>query len=254
MKIAAIAAILFAAGCNNGPPAPSQPKSVEAPKAVEYFHVDAATAGTIKGRVRSGLGKPVPAVIHMDAEAACEKAHAGHPVYEQSVILSKDGGLANAFVYIQSGLEGKTFEPVNEPVVLDQHGCMYVPHVLGMRAGQMIEVKNSDPVSHNIHPLAKDNREWSEQQSPGAPDLQRKFARAEIMIPVKCDVHKWMRAYIGVVAHPYFAVTGADGSFEIRNVPPGDYTIAVWHEKLGERTGPLHVAASGSASMNFTYE
>jgi hypothetical protein len=190
----------------------------------------------------------------MDAEAACEKAHAGHPVYDQSLILSKDGGLVNAFVYIQSGLEGKTFEPVSDPVVLDQHGCLYAPHVLGMRAGQTLAVKNSDPVSHNIHPMARDNREWSEQQSPGAADLQRKFARPEIMIPVKCDVHKWMRAYIGVLPHPYFTVTGADGSFEIRNVPPGDYTIAVWHEKLGERTGPVHLAASASAALNLTYE
>src|SRR2546426_594892 len=124
MKFAAIAAVLFAAGCGNAPPPPQPKAAAEAPKAIEYFHVDAATAGTIKGRVRSQLGKPVKTAIHMDAEAACEKAHAGHPVYDEPVITSKDGGLANAFLYIQSGLEGKTFEPVNGPVVLDQHGCL----------------------------------------------------------------------------------------------------------------------------------
>jgi len=253
MKVAAIVSLLFAAGCGNAP-APQPKAAAEAPKAVEYFHVDSSTAGAIKGRVRAKPGKILPAVIRMDAEAACEKAHAGRPVHDQSLITGNDGGLANAFVYIQTGLEGKTFDPVTGPVVLDQHGCMYAPHVLGMRAGQMLEVKNSDPVSHNIHPMAKDNREWSEQQSPGAPDLQRKFARPEVMIPVKCDVHKWMRAYIGVVAHPYFAVTGPDGSFELRNIPPGDYTVAVWHEKLGERTVPLHLAASANAALNFTYE
>jgi hypothetical protein len=255
MKIAGIALLLLlAGGCGNAPP-PSEPKAAaETPKAVEYFHVDSATAGVIKGRVRSRMGKPAPAVIHMDAEATCEKAHAGHPVYDQSVILGKDGGLTNAFVYIQSGLEGKTFEPVTEPVTLDQHGCLYAPHVLGMRAGQTLSVKNSDPVSHNIHPLAKNNREWSEQQSPGAPDLERKIARSEIMIPVKCDVHKWMRAYIGVLPHPYFAVTGPDGSFELRNVPPGDYTIAVWHEKLGERTEKTSLSQAASVNLQITYE
>jgi plastocyanin len=253
MRFVAIAPLLFAAACGNAPP-PSQPKAAaEAPKAVEYFHVDPATAGTIKGRVRSQF-KSVKTAISMDAEAACEKTHAGHPAYDEPVIAGKDGGLANAFVYIQSGLEGKTFEPAKESVVLDQHGCMYVPRVLGIRAGQTLAVKNSDPVSHNIHPLAKDNREWSEHQAPEAPDLERRFARPEIMIAVKCDVHKWMRAYIGVVAHPYFAVTGPDGSFELRNVPPGDYTLGIWHEKLGALTEKVSVAApAGRVEIDVTY-
>jgi hypothetical protein len=253
MRFAAAAALLLAAGCGNAPPAPEPKAAAELKKAVEYFHVDASSAGTIRGRVRSQLARPA-ALIQMDAEEACQKAHAGRPVHDQSVLISKDGGVANAFVYIQAGLEGKTFEPATEPAILDQHGCLYTPRVLGMRAGQTLSVKNSDPVSHNIHPMPKDNREWSEQQSPGAPDLQRKFARQEIMIPVKCDVHKWMRAYIGVVPHPYFAVTGANGSFELRNVPPGDYTIAVWHEKLGQRTFPIHLAASATAAVDFNYQ
>ena len=115
-------------------------------------------------------------------------------------------------------------------------------------------MKNSDPVSHNIHPLPKENREWSQQQGPETPDLERKFARPEVMIAIKCDVHKWMRAYAGVVAHQYFAVTGADGAFELRNVPPGDYTIAVWHEKLGERTAQSRIEAGGSTVITLTYE
>jgi hypothetical protein len=131
---------------------------------------------------------------------------------------------------------------------------MYVPRVIGIRAGQTLAVKNSDPVSHNIHPLPKENREWSQQQSPESPELERKFARPEIMIPVKCDVHKWMRSFIGVVSHPYFAVTGADGSFTLPNLPPGDYTVAVWHEKLGDRTQTVHVAPAANVVVSFSYE
>jgi hypothetical protein len=216
--------------------------------------VDASTAGTLHGRIVFHGVKPAPKKIAMDTEAACVKAHDGKPVYEESVVVGKKGGLANAFVYIQKGLEGKTFEPVPQPVMLDQHGCMFVPRAIGMQSGQTLDVKNSDTVSHNIHPMPKNGREWNEQQSPQAPDLHRKFVRPEVMIPVKCDVHSWMRAYIGVVEHPYFAVTGEDGSFEMKNVPPGDYTVAVWHEKLGDQTQQVHLANSANQSVDFTYQ
>jgi plastocyanin len=190
----------------------------------------------------------------MESDAGCQKAHAGHPVYDESVIVGRDGSLANVFVYIKSGLEGKTFEVPKENVPLDQHGCIYVPRVLGMRAGQSIEVKNSDPVSHNIHPMPSNNREWNQQQSPESPDLEHKFPRADVMIPVKCNVHSWMRAYIGVVDNPYFFVTGTDGSFEMKNVPPGDYTLGIWHEKYGEHTVPVHLSASGEASLPLRFD
>ncbi len=125
--------------------------------------------------------------------------------------------------------------------------------MIGIRAGQELEVKNSDGVSHNIHPMPANNREWNQQQSPGTPDLEHKFPRMDVMIPVKCNVHSWMRAYIGVVDHPYFAVTGADGAFHWNNVPPGDYTLAVWHEKLGELKQTVHLAPHEAAAVNFTY-
>ncbi|MBZ5625058.1 MAG: hypothetical protein LAQ69_41100 [Acidobacteriia bacterium] len=235
------------------PPEKPAPAAADAAKPVEYFHVDPATAGSLRGRIVFRGARPARTAISMESEAACEQAHAGHAVYDESVLVGKDGGLANAFVYIQSGLEGKNFEPVQEAVALDQHGCMFVPRVIGIRAGQMLDVKNSDAVSHNIHPMPKENRDWNQQQSPQSPDLQHRFPRPEIMIPVKCNVHSWMHAYIGVVAHPYFAVTGPDGSFEWTNVPPGDYTIGVWHEKLGDQAKPVHVAASAGAAVDFTY-
>jgi plastocyanin len=248
-------AALLAAAC--GTPTP-QSKTAEAKKAVastpvEYFHVDPATAGTVSGKIAFRGAKPARKLISMESEAGCERAHAGHPVYDESLVTGKSGALANAFVYIQAGLEGKKFEPVKQAVVLDQHGCMFVPRVIGLQAGETLDLKNSDTVSHNVHPMPQNNREWNQQQSPGAPDVEHRFPRAEVMIPVKCNVHAWMHAYIGVVEHPYFAVTGADGAFELKNVPPGDYTVAVWHEKLGQQTQQVHVAPSTTAAVNFTY-
>jgi len=245
------AAALLTAAC--GQKQPPQKAAVEASKPVEYFHVDASTAGVLHGKIAFLGAKPPRTVISMAQDAGCEQAHKGHPVFDESVVVAKDGSLSNAFVYIKSGLEGKKFEVPKETVPLDQHGCLFVPRVLGMRAGQSLDVKNSDTVSHNIHPMPENNREFNQQQSPQAPDIEHKFPRADIMIPVKCNVHSWMHAYIGVVDHPYFAVTAADGSFELKNVPPGDYGVTVWHEKLGEQTQQVHVAASETAAVNFTY-
>jgi plastocyanin len=227
--------------------------AAEPVKAVDYFHVDAATAGTISGTIVFRGARLPRQVISMDAEEGCQQAHAGKPVYEDSILTGTKGGLANAFVYIQAGLENKKFEPPKESVLIDQHGCMFQPRVIGIEAGQPLELKNSDSVSHNIHPMPANNREWNEQQSAGTPDVAHRFARPEVMIPVKCNVHAWMHAWIGVVDNPYFAVTGPDGTFALPDVPPGDYTIAIWHEKLGEQKQQVHLDASGKTAISFTY-
>jgi plastocyanin len=244
-----IAAVLLTVRCGES----RRRDKGEAPKPVEYFHVDLATAGSVRGRITFHGAAPAKTAISMDAEAWCQQAHQGHPVFDQAVVVGKDAGLANAFVYIQSGLEGKTFEPVKDPVTIDQQGCMFVPRAIGVRAGQMLLVSNSDQVSHNIHPMPQNNREWNQQQSPQSDALQHRFARAEIMIPVKCNVHAWMHAYIGVVEHPYFSVTGPDGSFVWNNVPPGDYTVAVWHEKLGQQSRQVHLEKSAQAAADFEF-
>jgi hypothetical protein len=246
------AAAVVTAGC--GTQAPTTGKAPQKPKAVEYFQVDLATAGAITGKVVFQGVKPARKVISMAADAGCQAANAGKPVYDEPVVTGKDGGLANAFVYIQAGLEDKNFEPPKEPVALDQHGCMFTPRVLGVSMGQGLVLKNSDLVTHNIHPLPVNNREWNQEQSPGAPEVQHRFARPEVMIPVKCNIHSWMHAYIGVLSHPYFAVTGTDGAFQLKNVPTGDYTVAVWHEKLGEQKQQVHIAASTPSAVNFSYK
>ncbi|MBS1859880.1 MAG: hypothetical protein JST11_31205 [Acidobacteria bacterium] len=247
----ALLAGLALAGCGSKS---EEPKKAATTRPVEYYHVDPATAGTIHGRILFHGVKPPKKAISMDADAACQQANQGKTVYEETVVTGKDGALANAFVYIKTGLEGKNFEPPKEPVHIAQHGCMFEPRAIGAVAGQVIDVANTDPVSHNFHAMPTNNRDWDQQQSPGAADIEHRFPRPEIMIPVKCNVHAWMRAYIGVMPHPYFAVTTTEGAYQWNNVPPGDYTVAVWHERLGERTAQLHLAANGKADLNFTFE
>lgn len=252
MRIVILAAVAAAlAACGGSKPPEAAAKSTQP---VAYFHPDPATAGKLRGRILYRGPKPTKVVINMDSDVTCAEEHGNKPVAQDIVETGPDAGLANAFVYIQTGLEGKKFEPAKDPVVLDQRGCLFAPRALGLRAGQPLELRNSDKVTHNIHPLPKNNREWEQSQPAGAPDAEHKFARTEVMIPVKCNIHQWMHAYIGVVEHPYFAVTGPDGSFDLSNVPPGDYTIAVWHEKLGDQTQQVHLAPSATQSVEFIYK
>jgi hypothetical protein len=227
-------------------------KAPEKSAAPEYFKVDPATAGNIKGIVGFVGKRPAVKPISMDSEAGCEQLH-NKPVDGSGFAVGKDGGLANVFVYIKSGLEGKAFEPPKEAVILDQRGCMFVPRVIPLQAQQTLTVRNSDPVSHNIHPNPQNNREWNQQQSPGAPDLVRRFARPEVMIPVKCNVHSWMRSYIGVLDHPYLAVTSENGEFAWTAVPPGSYTIGAWHETFGELTENIKVSTGADSAVKFTF-
>ncbi len=235
--------LLLLAGCEKPP---------EQPKSVEFFTPDAATAGSLQGTVTFIGQKPAARVIDMDAEEACQKLHP-KPVLDEAVVVGKGQTLANAFVYIKGGLEGKTFAPPRAAVELKQQGCQFLPRLIALRKGQTLAVKNSDPVSHNIHPQPQNNREWNQQQSPGSPDLERRFGVPEVMIPVKCNVHAWMKSYIAVMEHPYFAVTGADGGFHFASLPPGTYTVAAWHETLGELTQPFTVAAKAEGQVAFVY-
>lgn len=241
-RYALIAAALALAACGTAPQ-PAEPKA-EAPV---YFQPDPATAGVIKGKIQIAGRKPAPKLVSLDADPACAKLHAGGRI-------AHDNGLANVFVYLKTGLEGKTFALPAEPVVIDQKGCWFAPRVIGIRKGQTFRVTNSDPVTHNIHPQPRSNRDWNQSQAPGDPALVRRFTAPEIMIPVKCNVHNWMRAWIGVVEHPYFAVTGADGSFEIRNVPPGLYTVEAWQEDLGFATLPVKLSASATQDLTFIFK
>jgi carboxypeptidase family protein len=189
----------------------------------------------------------------MSNDPACVEAHHGKAV-DESLLVSPKGDLADVFVYIKRGLEDKKFEAPSTPVVIDQSGCWFHPRVLGVQTNQPLKIINSDPVTHNIHPMAEINREWNHSQGPGDAPLNRKFVKPEIMIPVKCNIHSWMHAYIGVVDNPYFAVSDKDGSFEINNLPPGTYTIAFWQERLGNQEQEITVAPNQHATVNITFK
>jgi len=164
------------------------------------------------------------------------------------------GGLANAFVYVKSRLEGKTFATSSTPVAIDQNGCWFRPRVLGIQTNQTLQITNSDPVTHSIHPVAQINREWNHSQGTGEPPLARKFARPEVMINVKCNIHSWMQAYIGVVDNPYFAASGEDGSYRIGNLPPDTYTVAIWQETLGTQEQQVTVAPHSNTQADVTFK
>jgi plastocyanin len=249
---AIICAIGMLAGCSGTGTKEPTPQSKKEP-APSYFKVDPGTAGVLKGRIRFTGRKPARTRIDMSGEPACVEAHHG-TAYDESVVVNPNGTLANVFVYIKSGLEGKTFEVPTTPAVIDQRGCWFHPRVLGIQTGQTLQVTNSDPVTHNIHPLAQINREWNHSQGQGDAPLARKFIKPEVMIRVKCNIHRWMHAFIGAVDNPYFAVTGSDGTFQIRNVPPGDYVIEVWTETLGNQEQKISVSPAGEVETNFTFK
>ncbi len=248
--VGCLLAILVVAGCNSQ--TKTEPQTTAAPVPA-YFKVDPSTAGVVQGKIRFTGKRPTLKPIDMSDEPACVEAHHGK-ARDESILVNPNGTLANVFVYVKSGLEGKTFEVPATPVTIDQQGCWFHPRVLGIQTGQILRVVNSDPVTHNIHPLAEINREWNHSQGPGDPALTRKFLQPEIMIRVKCNIHRWMHAFIGVVSNPYFAVSGADGSFEIRNLPPGDYVIEAWHETLGTQEQKITVPPQGTTVASFTFK
>jgi hypothetical protein len=212
------------------------------------------STGTIslKGTVKFLGTVPAPKPINMSADPSCAKQHSS-PAMSQDVMADAKGDLQNVVVFVSEGLGDRTFDPPSQPAVIEQKGCLYAPHVLAVRASQQLEVVNSDPTLHNIHPLPANNREWNKAEAPGTT-TQETFAREEIAIPIKCNVHPWMRSYVAVFNHPYFAVTGKDGSFELPNLPPGTYTIKAWHEKLGTATQQITIGANETKHVDFVFK
>ena len=170
-------------------------------------------------------------------------------------MVGSDGkSLENVFVYVKDGLGNYAFDVPTQPATIDQKDCRYHPHVFGMRVGQPLEIINSDPTLHNIHALPKSNQEFNTGQPIQGMKTTHTFTAKEVMVPFKCDVHGWMNAYVGVVNHPYFAVTDKDGKFELKGVPPGTYTIEAWHEKLGTMTQSVTLGQKDSKEINFTFK
>jgi plastocyanin len=212
----------------------------------------ADSSSSLKGEVKFEGVAPKPSPIDMSADPLCAKEHAT-PATTEDIVVGANGGLANVVVYVSDGLAPGTFQPPQQAAVFEQKGCQYKPHVLAMQANQKLDVVNSDATTHNIHPNPNNNREWNMTQPHGVP-LEQTFAREEIAIPVKCNVHPWMRGYIAVFKHPYFAVTDKNGSFDLKDLPPGTYTITAWQEKLGTKSQKVTVGAGEAKTLDFAFK
>ena len=225
--------------------------SEEAPKPAASVKnpVDPATAGRIGGKVTLIGTPPAPEAIKTTTDPYCTGT-----ITTEEVVAGTDGSLQNVFVYVKDGLGNLVFPVPATPVVLGQERCMYKPHVVGIQVGQTLDIVNGDDTLHNIHAVPTANGEFNKAQQFKGFRNQHVFSIKEVMVPFKCDVHRWMTAYVGVVDHPFFAVTGNVGTFSLDGLPPGTYTIEAVHEKYGRQTQTVTLEAKGSQDIAFTFK
>lgn len=225
---------------------PTQPRE-EATTAT----VDSATAATVSGKVLFSGEVPPRKELPVKGNPECSVLTHGTILSED--LLAKDGKLQNVFVYVKEGLEKYTFPPPAEPVEIDNNNCVYVPHVSGAQANQPIRLINNDPTLHNMHAFPKNQPGWNIGFPFQGMKQTKKFTISEVMIPLKCDVHPWMLGYVGILPHPYFAVSAEDGSFSIKNLPPGKYVLEAWHESLGTKTISVTVGPKEVKEVEFEF-
>lgn len=213
----------------------------------------AFAASSITGTVTFSGTAPTLKPIAMDADPVCAKKHAA-PVPSDVLVLGSGNTMGNIMVWVSKGLPaGKTWPAPATPVVIDQNGCQYKPHVMGIMVGQPYKILNSDGVLHNIHTLPQINKAFNQGMPATVKEATTKFDKAEAIFHVKCDVHPWMSAYVGVFSHPFYSVTGVDGKFTISGLDPGTYEITAWQERLGTQTATVTVGANDTKTQNFKF-
>jgi hypothetical protein len=242
----AIALLTLGAACSGPAPEPAAAPPADAKR------VDASTAGNVAGRVVLDGAVPANPAIPLTADPYCARMHPGGLAAE--TFVAANGGLENVFVYVKDGLGGYYFDVPTEPVKLDQVGCRYTPHVLGLRVKQPIAISNSDETLHTVHALAQANPAFNLSQPMQKITNTKTFNAREVMVHFKCEVHNWMHAYVGVLDHPYFAVTRDGGKFELKGLPAGTYTVEAWHEKLGAQTQSVTLGEKESKEISFTFK
>lgn len=230
----------------------TKPVASSAEQALPLAHVDARTAGTISGRVQWQGAVPKRVDIDMSANPMCERQHP-KPAKSEQTVVNPNNTLRYTFVWIKKGLPKARWEALPEMAKLDQVGCVYTPHVLGVMVGQTLEIANSDPVNHNIHAAGTTNPGWNETEAPRAETKQKQFSEPELLIPVSCGVHPWMKAFVNVAPHPFFAVTDEKGAFILNGVPPGTYTVEAVHEMYGKKEMEVTVGPQERKEVEFSY-
>lgn len=244
--LAAVVLIAGASACSE------QKEAVPAGPPPGAQRVDTAKAGNVTGQVVFEGAAPENPTVKLASDPACLRANADGLRFETFVVTN--GGLDNVFVYVKDGLGNYYFDVPTESVKVDQQGCRYLPHVFGARVGQPIEIANSDETMHNVHALPNVNREFNFGQPLKGMKNTEVFTTREVMVPFSCNVHPWMKAYGGIVDHPYFAVTSAGGRFELKNLPAGTYTVEAWHEKLQAQTQTVTIAEKETKQITFTFK
>jgi len=242
--IVALVAVNLVA-CGGGEEAATTSNEAAAPAAPEASGPTGSVAGTI-----AYANGDIDTTIAMDADPVCASLHESE-VHTEKIVVANEN-LANVFVYVKEGLSGSYSAPPDSKT-LNQEGCQYTPRVSGVQVGQTLLIKNSDPTLHNVHALPSINQEFNSGQPFQGMELEHTFDQAEVMIPIKCDVHPWMQSYIGVVGHPFFAVSATDGSFSIDGLPEGDYVLEAWHEELGTQTMSVSIRDGAAADAFFDF-
>jgi len=241
---ASAAFLAISLACGNQAPPPAAPAGPA---------VDPATAATITATVKFDGQPPTPEMITLTGDPKCVSENGAPQRPDERIVVGENQALQNVFVYVKDGLGSFAFPIPSEPAVLDQDKCRYSPRVLGVRVGQAIDVVNDDPTMHNVHALPMVNQEFNKSQTVQHSHMLHTFTAPEVMVKFMCNVHQWMASYVGVVAHPYFAVTDESGQFALKNLPPGTYTIEAWHEKFGTQTAKVTIGDKQDQTQAFTF-
>jgi plastocyanin len=243
---ASVGLLAFALACvGSSTPLPPPPAA--------GLSVDSATAGIVTATVRFEGEAPAPEMITITGDPKCVSENGGPQRAEERIVVGENQSLQNVFVYVKDGLGSYVFPLPAEPVVLDQDKCRYTPRVVGVRVGQPLQIRNSDPLLHNVRSNGVINQAFNKSTPIEGMSFNHTFATKEVMVPFKCDVHGWMSAWVGVLDHPYFGTTAPDGRVVLGNLPPGTYTIEAWHESLGTRTQQVTIGAKESKDVSFSF-
>ncbi len=216
-------------------------------------NTEQAGGAVITGKVILKGKAPKTDKIVMTKDPNCVKFHS-QPVYKEEVVVNPNGTLQNVFVYVKSGLGNRSFPAPKEEIVFDQKGCQYYPHIFGMQAKQPLKIMNSDPTLHNIHALPKNSKQFNNAQPKQGMTMIKTFDNPEVMVKIKCEVHNWMSAYVGVLNHPFYSVTSKEGTFTLKGLPAGEYVVEAWHEKYGSASQTVKVGEKETKQIEFTFE